>query len=339
MSLINILLFVFLVIPLMTFNFIKLYQIQQVGVIGGKKYEKLNANILNILKEESERAQKEFYNESSLLENNVFIKKIKYHNYESLIHLIKAKRIEYKATIDFLVDNKINIQNYKEFIYETILFVCNHYNSFPKKENHHFKSSFTKVEHYKKQYNNTYNLLTCLYIVTDKNLSKMSKVIKMINNDTITNTKSYSFISNNFIENVKSEIDDYNIKNYTNKIEELENKNGINRIIWKNKVQLLTIFTNVYIRLHRHIERLQEIMDKDPFTLKYFTSFYVMMFSNIFEVLFLRSIIKYLDKQVVKNISYDDFVSSYSLPDAPPEIIYNIIILPYLNTRNKNEYA
>lgn len=339
MSLVNILLFVFLVIPLMTFNFIKLYQIQQVGVIEGKKYEKLNAKILNILKEESERAQKELYNESSLLENNIFIKKIKYHNYESLNHLIKAKRIEYKATIDFLVDNKINTQNYKEFIYETVLFVCNHYNSFPKKENHHFKSSFTTIEHYKKQYNNTYSLLTCLYIVTDKDLSKMSKVIKMINNETISNTKSYSFISNDFIENVKSEIDDYNVKNYTHKIEELENKNGIDRIVWKNKVRLLTMLTSMHIVLQNYIKKLQEIMDKEPFTLKYFTSFSVMMFSSIFEFLFLRGIINRIDKQIIKGIKYDDFISSYSLPDAPPEIIYNIIILPYLNIRNKNEYV
>lgn len=97
--------------------------------------------------------------------------------------------------------------------------------------------------------------------------------------------------------------------------------------------------TNAYIGIQKHIDRVKVFMDNNIFSIKYFTGFYYIMLVTIVHSLVFGAIIKHIDKQIAKHINYDNFISSYSLPDAPAEILYNIAVLPYIETKYKAEHV
>lgn len=333
MSIINILVLTLLAIPLITYNFIRLYRMRQIGIVVGEETSMYDLELGSLINDVSKRKTKQVY----VVQNLSEVEKNHYSKTEAFSIMLKGM-LEYKASIKFLIDNKINIHEHNdEDIYDIILLGAEY--STVKDVNDMFKLDLDTIDSQEKLYTHIYDLLTCLYLISDKSISRMAEVIKYINRDTEYHKKESYLRGQDFIENIKTEFDNYKLEQYVETIEKLETKDGLSGALWKIKIKLLTMSTNAYIGIQKHIDRVNVFMDNNIFSIKYFTGFYYIMLVTIVHSLIFGAIIKHIDKQIAKHINYDNFISSYSLPDAPSEILYNIAVLPYIETKYETQNA
>lgn len=172
----NIILLVCFSLPLITYNFIRLYRLKQIGIVEDEDMVMYSSGLEVLAMRVSKSKNSQSYDAQNL-------SKVENNHYSGVFSIILQGILEYKASIKFLIDNKINIYEYNdEDIYDIILLGAEY--STVKDINDTFKSNLNTIESQEKLYTHIYDLLTCLYLISDKSISRMAEVIKYINRDT-----------------------------------------------------------------------------------------------------------------------------------------------------------